>query len=127
MADPSAFPYYPVHDFGPAMKGMVIGGLGIVHVFLAQFAIGGGMLLCYLEWLGQRRREPDARRFVDGMFRTLVLISFVAGALTGVGMWFTSIQVGARPKADGERSRLSAASVAEPPGPKGCTNFSTPR
>ncbi len=96
MADPSAFPYYPVHDFGPAMKGMVIGGLGIVHVFLAQFAIGGGMLLCYLEWLGQRRREPDARRFVDGMFRTLVLVSFVAGALTGVGMWFTSIQVSAR-------------------------------
>ena len=38
-------PYYPVNDFGPLMKGMVIGGVGILHVFLAQFAIGGGMLL----------------------------------------------------------------------------------
>jgi cytochrome bd-type quinol oxidase subunit 1 len=87
---------YPVNDFGPLMKGMVIGGIGIVHVFLAQFAIGGGLLLCYFERLAQRGREPDARAFVDGYFQILVLVSFVLGALTGVAMWFTTIQVGAR-------------------------------
>jgi hypothetical protein len=87
---------YPVNDFGPLMKGMVIGGIGIVHVFLAQFAIGGGMLLCYFEHLAQRGRERDARAFVDGYFQVLVLVSFVLGALTGVAMWFTTIQVGAR-------------------------------
>ena len=92
----SAVPYYPVNDFGPLMKGLVIGGMGIIHVFLAQFAIGAGMLLCYLEWLAQSGREPNARRFVDGYFRVLVLISFVAGAVTGVGMWFTTIQVSPR-------------------------------
>ena len=37
--------YSPVNDSGPLMKGLIIGGLGIVHVFLAQFAIGGGMLV----------------------------------------------------------------------------------
>src|SRR5512135_230655 len=89
-------PHYPVTDFGPAMKGMVIGGLGILHVFLAQFAIGGGMLLCYFQWLAQTGREPDARRFLDGYFKVLVLVSFVLGALTGVAMWFVTIQVGAR-------------------------------
>jgi cytochrome d ubiquinol oxidase subunit I len=89
-------PYYPINDFGPAMKGMVIGGLGIFHVFLAQFAIGGGMLMCYFQWLAQTGREPQARRFVDDYFKVLVLISFVIGALTGVGMWFTTIQVSAR-------------------------------
>src|SRR5437763_6822545 len=78
------------------MKGLVIGGVGIVHVFLAQFAIGGGMLLCYFERLAQRGRERDARAFVDGYFQVLVLVSFVLGALTGVAMWFTTIQVGAR-------------------------------
>ena len=92
----AAIPYYPVHDFGPATRGMVIGGLGIFHVFLAQFAIGGGMLLCYLEWLAQSGRNPHARRFVDGYFQLLVLVSFVVGALTGVGMWFTTIQVSPR-------------------------------
>jgi len=89
-------PHYPVNDFGPLMKGLVIGGVGIVHVFLAQFAIGGGMLLWYFERLGQRGKEPDARAFIDGFFPMLVLVSFVLGALTGVAIWFTTIEVGAR-------------------------------
>jgi cytochrome bd ubiquinol oxidase subunit I len=89
-------PFYPVNDFGPLMKGMVIGGIGILHVFLAQFAIGGGMLLLYFERLAQQGKEKDARAFVDGYFQILVLVSFVIGALTGVAMWFTTIQVGAR-------------------------------
>jgi cytochrome bd-type quinol oxidase subunit 1/mono/diheme cytochrome c family protein len=89
-------PYYPINDFGPAMKGMVIGTLGVVHVFLAMFAIGGGMLMCYFQWLAQTGRCHHARPFVDGYFRVLVLISFVVGAVTGVAMWFVSIQVSPR-------------------------------
>lgn len=88
--------YYPVNDFGPLMKGLVIGGVGIFHVFVAQFAIGGGMLMCYFQWLAQTHRCAAARHFLDGYFRALVLISFVIGALTGVGMWFTSIQISPR-------------------------------
>lgn len=88
--------FYPINDFGPLMKGLVIGGLGIVHVFLAQFAIGGGFLMCYLQWLAGSGREPLARRLLDSYFRLLVLLSFVVGALTGVGMWFTAIQISPR-------------------------------
>ncbi len=84
---------YPVNDFGPLMKGLAIGGLGIFHVFTAHFAIGGGMLLCYFQWLAMTGRSRPARAFMDGYFSYLVLISFVTGALTGVAMWFTSIQV----------------------------------
>ena len=83
------FPYYPINEFGPAMKGMAIGGLGIVHVFLAQFGIGGGLLLCYFQWLAQTGSEPSPGRFIDGYFKFVVLVSFVLGAITGVGMWFT--------------------------------------
>lgn len=93
--DPASIPYYPVNEFGPLMKGLVIGGVGILHVFLAQFAIGGGLLLYYFERIAQRGVK-DARTFVDGYFKILVLVSFVIGALTGVAMWFTTIQVGAR-------------------------------
>jgi cytochrome d ubiquinol oxidase subunit I len=89
-------PHYPIQDYGPLMKGMVIGGLGIFHVFLAQMAIGGGMLLCYFEWLRRAGRSRNAGRFINGYFQTLVLVSFVLGALTGVAMWFTSIQVSPR-------------------------------
>jgi len=85
-----------MNDFGPLMKGLVIGGLGIFHVFLAQFAIGGGMLMCYFQLLAQLHKQDLARQFVDGFFKLLVLISFVIGALTGVGMWFTTIQISPR-------------------------------
>ncbi len=91
-------PYYPVNDFGPVMKGLVIGGVGILHVFLAQFAIGGGMLMCYFQWMAQSGRDPRqlARQLLDSYFKLLVLLSFVLGALTGVGMWFTTIQISPR-------------------------------
>jgi cytochrome bd ubiquinol oxidase subunit I len=89
-------PYYPMNDFEPVMKGMVIGGLGILHVFVAQFAIGGGLLMCYFQWLAQSGRSENARHFLDSYFKFLVLISFVIGALTGVAMWFTTIQISPR-------------------------------
>jgi len=89
-------PYYPINDFGPLMKGMVLGGVAILHVFLAQFAIGGGILLCFFQWAAMTGRSTLARGFIDGYFRFLVLISFVLGALTGVSLWFTTIQVSPR-------------------------------
>ena len=94
----STIPHFPINTFGPAMKGLVIGGIGIIHVFLAQFAIGGGLLLAYFERTAQRggKDAADARSFVDGFFQVLVLVSFVLGALTGVAMWFTTIEVGTR-------------------------------
>lgn len=90
------FFYYPIHDFGPLMKGMVIGGMGVLHVFLAQFAIGGGWLMCYLQWRAWRRHDLLARCFLASYFRVLVLVSFVLGAVSGVGMWLTAVQVSPR-------------------------------
>lgn len=86
-------PVYPVNDYSPLMPGLVMAAVAIFHVFLAQFAVGGGMLLCYFHWLAMTGREVNARKFVQGYFKLLVLISFVIGALTGVGIWFTAIQI----------------------------------
>jgi cytochrome d ubiquinol oxidase subunit I len=89
--------YYPIQNFGPLTNGFVMGGLGVLHVFLAEMAIGGGMLLCYLEWLRRTGRSRNAGRFLmNGYFQALVLVSFVLGALTGVAMWFTTIQISPR-------------------------------
>lgn len=86
---------FPVNDYGPLMPGLVMAGVAILHVFLAQFAVGGGFLLCYFQWLAMTGRNEYARRFVEGFFKILLMISFVMGALTGVGIWFTSIQISA--------------------------------
>lgn len=88
-------PVYPVNDFGPLMPGLAMGAVAIVHVFLAQFAVGGGFLLCYFQWLAMRGGFAPARDFVTGYFKVLVLVSFVLGAMTGVAIWFTAIQVSA--------------------------------
>jgi cytochrome d ubiquinol oxidase subunit I len=84
---------FPVNDYGPLMPGLIMAAVAVVHVFLAQFAVGGGMLLCYMQWLAMTGRNPDARIFVKGYFKVVVLVSFVLGALTGVGIWFTAIQI----------------------------------
>ncbi|MFY9253800.1 MAG: c-type cytochrome [Fuerstiella sp.] len=86
---------YPVNDYGPLMPGLVMAAVAIFHVFLAQFAVGGGFLLCYFQWLSMTGRNQYAKLFVHGYFKVLVMISFVMGALTGVGIWFTSIQISA--------------------------------
>lgn len=87
--------YYPVNDYCPAMPGLIMAAVVIVHVFLAQFAVGGGFLLCCLQWLAMTGRNEHARLFVSGYFKVLVLVSFVLGATTGVGNWSTSIQISA--------------------------------
>jgi len=70
--------------------------MGIVHVLLAQMAIGGGILLCYFERLRRSGRSKYAGRFITGSFQGVVLVSFVLGALTGVAMWFVAIQLSPR-------------------------------
>ncbi len=52
--------------------------------------------MCYLQWLSLRRSNDFAERFLSSFFKFLVLVSFVVGAITGVAMWFTSIQVSPR-------------------------------
>lgn len=86
--------YYPINEYGPIMPGMMMAAVAIVHVFLAQFTIGGGMLLCYFQWQAMRETSGSLRKFIGGYFKALVMVSFVLGALTGVAIWLTSIQVG---------------------------------
>src|SRR5258708_30918134 len=99
MAGPldSGIPYYPVNDFGPLMKGMVIGGIGIVHVFLAQFAIGGGMLLCYFERLPPRGRGPDARAVLRRYFPALLLGRLPPRPPARPALWVHAVPGRARP------------------------------
>lgn len=57
----------------------MIGGLGIFHVFVAPFAIGGGFLMWWFEWLRQTGREPKAGAVIDPVLRVFILHSFVVG------------------------------------------------
>jgi len=52
-------PIYPINDYGPLMPGLVMAAVAILRVFLAQFAVGGGILLCYFQWLAMTGPQSE--------------------------------------------------------------------
>lgn len=67
----------------------LIGANAILHVIIAHFAIGGGLLIVLTEQLAARRGDALWLTFARKQSVFLVLLSSVLGALTGVGIWFT--------------------------------------
>jgi len=66
----------------------VIGIIAIIHVFISHFAVGGGIFLALSEELAYRRKDERIYDFLKQHSRFFVLITTVAGAVTGVGIWF---------------------------------------
>ncbi|MBI5683531.1 MAG: c-type cytochrome [Verrucomicrobia bacterium] len=78
---------YPFWDV-PVSYGVLMAVIAVFHVFVSHFAIGGGLYLVVSEHLA--RKAGDARRleFLERLSKFFVLTTLVAGALTGVGIWF---------------------------------------
>ena len=89
-------PRFPVFASDAMLPGLIIAAVAIVHVFLAQFAVGGGILVAFFEWRAEKRGHTLLRDFLHRFFTTLVLISFVLGAVTGVGIWLVASWVAPR-------------------------------
>ncbi len=80
---------YPVWELGFAGGGLLIALIAIIHVYIAQFAIGGGLFLVLTEMKGLRENNRAIIDYVQKHTRFFVLITMILGALTGVGIWFT--------------------------------------
>ncbi len=80
------FPLFEVPRVG---GGLLIAIVAIFHVMVAHFAVGTGIYNAVSETLARRRADPTLRRFLRQHTRFLILFSFVAGAVSGVGIWLT--------------------------------------
>jgi cytochrome bd-type quinol oxidase subunit 1 len=80
--------FYPQWEVPKIGGGMVIAAIATVHVFVAHFAVGAGLFIAWTEARMARRPDPILKDFLIRFGRFLVLLSFVFGALTGVGIWF---------------------------------------
>ncbi|MBI2212107.1 MAG: c-type cytochrome [Acidobacteria bacterium] len=78
---------YPIWDV-PA-PGLLIALVAIVHVFVAHFAVGGGLFLVWTERKARRDGDDELLGYVRRHSRFFVLLTLVFGAITGVGIWFT--------------------------------------
>jgi cytochrome bd ubiquinol oxidase subunit I len=80
------YPLWVVPDLGGSW---VIGIISIIHIFISHFAVGGGIYLAFAEQLAYKRKDERIYNFLKSHSRFFVLLTTVAGAVTGVGIWFS--------------------------------------
>ncbi|GAB4333958.1 MAG: hypothetical protein Kow0089_02930 [Desulfobulbaceae bacterium] len=80
---------YPVWQLDGAGGGLLIALMAIFHVYISHFAVGGGLFLVLTEMKAIRENNPSIMDFVRRHTRFFLLLTMVAGGMTGVGIWFT--------------------------------------
>jgi len=80
---------YPIWELPLINGGVVIATVAIVHVFISHFAVGGGLYLVLTERKARRENDEALLGFLRSQSVFFLVLTLVAGALTGVGIWFT--------------------------------------
>ena len=80
---------YPVWQLEFLGGGFLIAVIAIIHVYVAQFAVGGGLFLVLTEHFGHHRNDQGILDYVKKHTKFFLLLTIVFGALTWVGIWST--------------------------------------
>jgi hypothetical protein len=80
---------YPAWVIDGVDGGLIIAIVSIIHVYIAHFAVGGGIFLVVTETIARRRKDAALLASVKGFTKFFLLLTMVAGGMTGVGIWFT--------------------------------------
>ena len=80
---------YPVWNLDFFGGGLLIALIAVFHVYISHFAVGGGLFLVLTEMKGEREGNPAILEYVRRHAKFFLLITMVAGSMTGVGIWFT--------------------------------------
>jgi cytochrome d ubiquinol oxidase subunit I len=80
------YPFWVVPIIG---SGWVIGIVAIIHILISHFAVGGGFYLVLAERRAVKLGRPDWLEYIKKHSRFFLLLTVVAGAMTGVGIWFS--------------------------------------
>jgi len=80
---------YPIWDVPIFGGGLLIGVVAILHVFVAQFAVGGGFFLVLTERRAYRDGDDALLAYVQRHSQFFVLVVLVFGAVSGVGIWWS--------------------------------------
>jgi cytochrome d ubiquinol oxidase subunit I len=69
-------------------SGWVIGLIAIIHVYVSHFAIGGGLFLPLAEAKALKEGRRDWLLKLKGYSKFFLVLTGVAGTVTGVAIWF---------------------------------------
>jgi len=79
---------YPIWDLQWAGGGLLIALIAVFHVYIAHFAVGGGLFLVVTEHMAYRRNSPETLEYVHRHTKFFLLVTMVLGGITGIGIWF---------------------------------------
>ncbi len=80
---------YPVWELYFAGGGLLIATIAVVHVYVAHFAVGGGLFLVLTELKGYREDSQNILDYTKKHSKFFLLLTIVFGGITGVGIWLT--------------------------------------
>ncbi len=80
------YPHWIVPYLGGAW---VIGIMAIIHMFLSHFAVGGGAYFALTEQIAYKNKDQRLYKYLKSHSKFFILLTTVAGAVTGVGIWWT--------------------------------------
>lgn len=79
---------YPIWQLDSFGGGLWIILIAVFHVYISHFAVGGGLFLVLAERKADRAHNPAMLDYVRGHAKFFLLLTMVAGSITGVGIWF---------------------------------------
>ncbi len=78
---------YPVWELASWGGGLLIAVIATIHVYVAHFAVGGGLFLVLTEARGLRENSQEILDFAKKHTKFFLLLTMVFGGLTGVAIW----------------------------------------
>ncbi len=80
---------YPLWELPYLGGGLLIAMVAVIHVFISQFAVGGGLFLALAGRRAYATGDAEWLTYLKRHSRFFLLASLLFGAVTGVGIWFT--------------------------------------
>lgn len=80
---------YPIWEITTLGGGLIIAIVATIHVYIAHFAVGGGFFLVLTEMKARRENNPAMLDYVHRHTKFFLLLTMVAGAITGIGIWLS--------------------------------------
>jgi mono/diheme cytochrome c family protein len=80
---------FPVWQLGAFGGGFWIVLIAVLHVYVAHFAVGGGLFLVLTEAMARRTGSRPLLTYLHRHTRFFLLLTMVFGGLSGVGIWLT--------------------------------------
>ncbi|MDF2718458.1 MAG: cytochrome [Paenibacillus sp.] len=82
---------FPTIDFGWLGNGNLIGMMAVLHVMINHaVAIGGCVLVVSIEYRAYKDNNPALDAYARWLTKWIMIITTTLGAMTGVGIWFTT-------------------------------------